>query len=81
MAKASPSEDSPDRIKIEDDDPRIVRWAEITELAVRECGSLEQASRWMNTPKIALKGKTPIEAMVTSAGCDAVEALLRQLNL
>jgi uncharacterized protein (DUF2384 family) len=81
MAKASPSEHSPNRIKIEDDDPRIVRWAELTAHAVRECGSLEQASRWMNTPKIALKGKTPIEEMITSAGCDAVEALLRELNL
>ncbi len=80
MAKAPPSEHPPDRVKIEDDDPRIARWAVITELAVRECGSMEQASRWMNTPKIALKGKTPIEGMITSAGCDAVEALLRQLN-
>lgn len=80
MTKAPSSEHALNRIKIEDDDPRIARWAELTEHAVRECGSLEQASRWMNTPKIALMGKTPIEKMITSAGCDAVEALLRQLN-
>lgn len=80
MAKAPSSKHSPDRVKIEEDDPRIVRWAAITELAVRECGNMEHASRWMNTPKIALKGKTPIEAMVTPSGCEAVEALLRELN-
>lgn len=80
MAKVPPSEHLPDRIKIEDDDPRIARWADLTELAVRECGSMEQASRWMNIPKIALKGKTPIEAMITPAGCDAVEVLLKELN-
>lgn len=68
-----------DKIKIKDDDPRIVRWAELTELAIRECQSMEQASRWLNTPKIALKGKSPIEAMTSPEGCNAVEKLLREL--
>ena len=78
MAKA-PLHD-PDRIKIEEDDPRMGRWAELTDLAIRECQSMEQASLWLNTPKIALKGKSPIEAMTSLEGCNAVEKLLRELN-
>jgi hypothetical protein len=41
-------------VKIDDDDPRIARWAAIAELAISECGSQEPASRWMRMPKIAL---------------------------
>jgi putative toxin-antitoxin system antitoxin component (TIGR02293 family) len=70
----------PKEIMIDKSDPRVARWAAITEMAVLECGTLEQARAWMNTPKIALHGKTPIEAMTTPAGCKAVEALLQQLN-
>lgn len=66
--------------KIDDDDPRIARWAEITELAIRECGTMDQASRWLNMPKIALQGRTPLEALTTPGGCDAVERLLHELN-
>lgn len=55
------------------------RWAQLTESALRECSG-KQANRWLNTSKIALKGRTPLEAMTTSEGCDAVEALLQQLN-
>lgn len=62
------------------DDSLRLRWISITELAVLECKGSDHASRWLNTPKIALKGKTPLEAMTTPAGCDAVEVLLRQLN-
>lgn len=78
MPKASDRERKP--VKIDDNDPRVGRWAAITELAVKECGSLDQARVWMNTPKVALKGKTPIEAMATGRGCDAVEKLLKELN-
>ncbi len=63
-----------------DDDPRKARWAQLTALAIIECGGQEQASRWMHTPKIALGGKTPLMAMVTEEGCAAVERLLRELN-
>lgn len=63
-----------------DDDPRKAYWAAITELAILECGGQEQASRWMQTPKIALKGRTPLEAMTTEDGCQAVEKLLREIN-
>lgn len=34
----------------------------------------------MNTPKLALKGRAPIDELATPAGCDAVEKLLHQLN-
>ncbi|MDK9702387.1 MAG: DUF2384 domain-containing protein [Sulfuritalea sp.] len=79
MAK-TPSDPMPAKITLDEDDPRIARWAQLTELAVRECQGMPQASRWLNTPKIALKGKTPLEAMMTPVGCDAVEVLLQQLN-
>ena len=63
-----------------DNDPRKAHWAAITELAILECGGQEQASRWMLTPKIALGHRTPLEAMKTEEGCQAVEKLLRELN-
>ena len=65
---------------ISEDDPRIERWAQLTELAVKECGGMPHARLWLDTPKIALGRKTPLEAMTTSEGCAAVEALLSQLN-
>jgi uncharacterized protein (DUF2384 family) len=80
MPKPIDRDSVPPKAAIPDDDPRRRRWAALVELAVSECGGTDQASRWLDTPKIALKGKTPIEAMATPAGCDAVEVLLRQLN-
>lgn len=78
MAKA-PNEPSK-KITIEEDDPRVARWAQLTALAILECGGQEQASRWMHTPKLALQWKTPLQAMSSTEGCDAVEKLLRELN-
>lgn len=80
LPKVSHSAPVQAKAAISGDDPRVLRWAKITELASRECGGAAQASRWMNTPKIALKGKTPIEAMTTDGGCNQVEALLFELN-
>lgn len=81
VPKRPRSDSAPEESKITGDDPRVARWAQITELATRECGGTAQASRWLNTPKFALKGKTPLEAMTTDAGCDVVEKLLHELNL
>jgi len=78
--KPSHSEPTSAKATIAEDDPRMSRWAHLTELALRECNGKQQATRWLNTPKVALKGKTPMEAMTTPAGCDAVETLLQQLN-
>jgi uncharacterized protein (DUF2384 family) len=72
--------DPPGKKTISEDDPRIERWAQITELAVQECGGMPQARLWLDAPKIALGRKTPLEAMTTLEGCAAVEALLFQLN-
>jgi uncharacterized protein (DUF2384 family) len=73
--------DPPKKITFDEEDPRVVRWAQLTALAIVECGGQEQASRWMHTPKlVALKGKTPLMAMATEEGCNAVENLLRELN-
>jgi hypothetical protein len=78
--KVSHSEPVQAKAAISGDDPRVLRWAQITELASRECGGTAQAGRWLNTPKIALRQKTPIEMMTTEEGCAAVERLLRDLN-
>ncbi len=78
--RAPHSEPTPAKTTIGEDDPRISRWAQLTELALRECRGKQEANRWLNTPKVALNGKTPLESMITSEGCDAVEALLLQLN-
>ena len=72
--------DPPGKKTISEDDPRIERWAQITELAVQECGGMPQARLWLDAPKIALGRKSPLEAMTTLEGCAAVEALLFQLN-
>ena len=71
---------APAKFVMPDDDPRLARWKQITELAARECGGVQQAGRWMQTSKIALGRRTPLEAMVTEEGCAAVEKLLRELN-
>lgn len=70
----------PKKITIDEDDPWVARWAQLTALAILECGGQEQASRWMHMSKFALKGKTPLAAMATEEGCAAVEKLLRELN-
>jgi len=72
--------DPPGKKAISEDDPRIERWAQITELAVQECGGMPQARLWLDAPKIALGRKSPLEAMTTLEGCAAVEALLFGLN-
>ena len=78
--KSSKSDSASAKTAITGNDPRVARWTQITELATRECGGVAQAGNWLNTPKIALQRRTPIEVMTTSTGCDAVEKLLRELN-
>lgn len=80
QADAPRVQPAPARVVIPDDDPRLARWKQITELAARECGGVQQAGRWIQTPKIALGRRTPLEAMITEEGCQAVERLLRELN-
>ena len=76
---STPSDPTPPKT-IADDDPWKQRWAELTALAVKECGSQEQASLWLHTPKLALQWRTPLQAMATKEGCVTVEKLLRELN-
>jgi uncharacterized protein (DUF2384 family) len=76
----SPPPSRPAKVTIPDDDPRLARWKQITELAARECGGVQQAGRWLETPKIALGRRTPLEAMKSEQGCQAVDLLLRELN-
>jgi len=59
--------------------PLHERWLDIVTLAFAVLGNQRQVMRWMMQPKIALGRKTPILALGTAEGCDAVEHLLREL--
>lgn len=48
----------------------------VVTLAAQIRGGVRQAERWLSTPKVALKGKTPAQLMATVKGCQQVERLL-----
>lgn len=45
----------------------------------RHIGNDECVRRWLNTPKMALQRRTPIDAMATVEGCDQVADLARHV--
>lgn len=53
--------------------------AEIFALAERVHGK-DEAQRWMETPAYALDGEAPINLLTTSAGLEAVETYLKQIE-
>lgn len=55
------------------------RWEQIARQAAKMCGGTGQALRWLETPKVALRGRKPIDLLGTEDGCDDVEALLWRL--
>lgn len=48
-------------------------------LASEVLGSEAQAQRWLHLPKIALKGRAPIQLLNTDAGCAEVRTLLNKV--
>lgn len=52
---------------------------EVLKLACDVLGSEAQAQRWLHLPKIALKGRAPIQLLNTDAGCAEVRALLNKV--
>lgn len=52
----------------------------IIELALRTLGSEVAVKRWLNTPKISLDGKMPIDIWQSQAGQEKLVELLRKIN-
>ncbi|WP_412481121.1 antitoxin Xre/MbcA/ParS toxin-binding domain-containing protein [Azonexus sp. IMCC34839] len=48
----------------------------IVVLATKVLGGVARAERWLSSPKVTLKGKSPLEIMGDEEGCFAVEKLL-----
>lgn len=55
-------------------------WEEIIALAVEQLGSEKAVNRWLEIPKMAFSGETPIKVMTTPHGCERVKELLKALS-
>jgi ssDNA-binding Zn-finger/Zn-ribbon topoisomerase 1 len=51
----------------------------VVTLAAEKLGGTKAARRWLDTPKVALQGKKPLELMGSVEGCQQVEQLLAAL--
>lgn len=60
-------------------DPLEPRWTVLVSEAEKVLGGKDEAVRWLGLPKVSLGGRTPVAAMRTAEGCDAVEKLLREV--
>lgn len=56
------------------------RLSHVFSLAVRVWGNEPDATRWLNSPHLELRGATPFSLLKTEAGGRAVEALLGALE-
>jgi putative toxin-antitoxin system antitoxin component (TIGR02293 family) len=59
---------------------RVVRLARILALAKETLGSMEKASRWLQTPNRALEGEQPIDRLDTDIGVRSVEQVLGRIE-
>jgi ssDNA-binding Zn-finger/Zn-ribbon topoisomerase 1 len=66
-------------LKVQAPDHLNARWAGITQDALGVLGSEKRVLRWLEQPKSVFNNKSPIEIMDASAGCDKVEAALRDV--
>lgn len=48
--------------------------------AARVLGGTTRAEKWLSSPKVALKAKTPLEIMATEEGCRLIEKLLMSIQ-
>ena len=55
------------------------RWEQIARLCAERTGSEYQSLRWLETPKMALDWRKPIDVLGTEEGCDRVTELLNEL--
>jgi putative toxin-antitoxin system antitoxin component (TIGR02293 family) len=59
---------------------RVVRLARILALAKETLGSMEKASRWLQTRNRALEGDRPIDRLDTDIGVRSVEQILGRIE-
>jgi putative toxin-antitoxin system antitoxin component (TIGR02293 family) len=59
---------------------RVVRLARILALAKDTLGSMEKASRWLQTRNRALEGDRPIDRLDTDIGVRSVEQILGRID-
>jgi putative toxin-antitoxin system antitoxin component (TIGR02293 family) len=59
---------------------RIVRMARVLALAKETLGSMEKASRWLQTSNRALEGDKPIDRLDTDIGVRSVEQVLGRIE-
>lgn len=59
---------------------RIVRLADIAAHAVMALGGIEQATRWLMTPNLALGGVVPLTLLDTDVGTRAVDDVLLRVE-
>lgn len=57
----------------------LTRWQQIARLCAERTGSEYQSLRWLETPKMALNWRKPIDVLGTEEGCDRVTDLLNEL--
>lgn len=55
---------------------RLQRFNRIANLALELFEDEAETKRWLSTPKTALSGETPLQALATDAGAKKVEAML-----
>lgn len=63
-----------------DQGSKLWKFAEILSSAINVLGSQEAAEEWLNRPAIGLEYRKPIDLMASSAGAEAVEAYLIQMD-
>jgi putative toxin-antitoxin system antitoxin component (TIGR02293 family) len=59
---------------------RLARVARLWELGKKVFGNPDKARRWLTKPKIRFEERTPLAMMRSSAGGDAVEEMLIQIE-
>ena len=58
---------------------RVVRFARVLAAAKDTFGTMEKASRWLQTPNRALEGELPFNLLDTDAGVQSVETVLGRI--
>lgn len=59
---------------------KLARVARLWEFALKVFGNPDKARRWLTKPKVRFDERTPLAVMRTSAGGDAVEEMLGQIE-
>ena len=59
---------------------RLYRLSKVIAIAEEVLEGAANATSWLRRPQPALAGQVPLDLLVTQAGADAVETLLRRID-